>query len=172
MLSLKQWSKRFNRIGISIIVFLIISSTEASSASVNDEQALHAYELGIQYGAKGEILNSEDSYLALFWLRQAAARDFLPAVHAIGWYLYKGLGGIAELEKAYAHFQTAANAGYAESQYMLGIMYGQGWGVEKDSIVSLQWMKRAAEQGHANANLVLKGLIGTTSISGLAPRKR
>jgi TPR repeat protein len=47
-----------------------------------------------------------------------------------------------------------------EAQYMLGIMYAKGWGVEKNSNLSLYWIRQAADNGYAIARRMLEGLFG------------
>ena len=64
------------------------------------------------------------------------------------------------MQRAASHFRHAADRGHSESQYMLGMLYAQGWGVDKDSVLSLQWIKRAADQGHPASQALLGNLFG------------
>lgn len=48
-------------------------------------------------------------------------------------------------------YEPRANAGEAEAQYRLGLMYRFGWGVEKDSVIAVRWLQRAADQLHVAA---------------------
>jgi len=61
----------------------------------------------------------------------------------------------ADYDTALAIWQPLAEAGDAESQYGLGMMYGNGFGVMMDDALALKWYGLAAEQGHANAQLNL-----------------
>ncbi|OAD20738.1 TPR repeat-containing protein, partial [Candidatus Thiomargarita nelsonii] len=61
---------------------------------------------------------------------------------------------------AVEYFRRAAKAELPEAQYMLGIMYAQGWGVEKNSNLSLYWIRQAADKGYAVAQRMLEGLFG------------
>jgi uncharacterized protein len=45
----------------------------------------------------------------------------------------------------------AAEQGYAEAQYNLGVMYGNGNGVVQDYAEAVKWYRLAAEQGNAKA---------------------
>ena len=65
-----------------------------------------------------------------------------------------GCGESAE-EKA-AKAKTKAQAGDTEAQYDLGLMYYLGKGVERDFQESETWMRKAAEQGNADAQNFLK----------------
>jgi TPR repeat protein len=56
-----------------------------------------------------------------------------------------------EYDTALAIWQPLADAGDAESQYGLGMMYGNGFGVAMDDALALKWYGLAAEQGHSGA---------------------
>jgi len=45
----------------------------------------------------------------------------------------------------------AAERGDAEAQYELGLMYANGRGVPEDFMKALEWVRKAAVQGHAEA---------------------
>ena len=44
-----------------------------------------------------------------------------------------------------------ARAGNAEAQHLLGLMYYMGQGVARDYKLAMQWHRKAAEQGKADA---------------------
>ena len=48
-------------------------------------------------------------------------------------------------------FRRAANQGYAEAQYDLGLIYFNGRGVTRDNGEAAKWFLKSAEQGHENA---------------------
>ena len=50
---------------------------------------------------------------------------------------------------------SAAQAGDAEAQYNLGVMYANGTGVIKDAAEAVRWFRLAADQGLAEAQLIL-----------------
>ena len=45
----------------------------------------------------------------------------------------------------------AAEQGYSDAQYKLGLMYYEGQGVSEDYVEAYKWFSLAAAQGHANA---------------------
>ena len=47
--------------------------------------------------------------------------------------------------------RTRANAGDAEAQFNLGVMYDAGLGVPQDLVEAVAWYRQAAEQGYADA---------------------
>ena len=48
-------------------------------------------------------------------------------------------------------YRRAADQGYAQAQYNLGICYSNGQGVEQDHTVAFTWFSQAADQGFAKA---------------------
>jgi TPR repeat protein len=56
-----------------------------------------------------------------------------------------------EYDTALAIWQPLADTGDTESQYGLGMMYGNGFGVPMDDALAIKWYGLAAEQGHAGA---------------------
>jgi TPR repeat protein len=65
----------------------------------------------------------------------------------------KGLAAYnsTEYDTALAIWQPLAEAGDAESQYGLGMMYGNGFGVAMDDALAIKWYGMAAEQSHGGA---------------------
>jgi TPR repeat protein len=59
------------------------------------------------------------------------------------------------LPLACKEFIAAANAGHADSQYNVGLMYEKGIGVEKDEKAAVVWYGKAAAQGNAAAQFNL-----------------
>jgi len=51
--------------------------------------------------------------------------------------------------------RKAAEAGDADAQYDLGLMYHDGEGVPEDYVEAVKWFRKAAEQGHAAAQFYL-----------------
>jgi TPR repeat protein len=52
------------------------------------------------------------------------------------------------LALAYKEFLAAAQAGHADSQFNVALMYEQGIGIGKDEKEAVSWYSKAAEQGH------------------------
>ena len=48
-------------------------------------------------------------------------------------------------------WRKAAEQGYADAQFRLGLAYGSGEGVAMDKRGAVRWYRKAAEQGHAKA---------------------
>jgi TPR repeat protein len=60
-----------------------------------------------------------------------------------------------EYAQAFSLFETLALAGDAEAQYNLAMLYRHGKGVGKDLAMSYHWFRRAADQGMADAHIML-----------------
>ena len=48
-----------------------------------------------------------------------------------------------------------AEKGDSTAQYFLGAMYAKGEGVPKDNAEAVKWFRKAAEQGHTDAQYIL-----------------
>lgn len=64
-------------------------------------------------------------------------------------------------ELAAGWFFRAAEQGFADAQFNLGLMYANGEGVEKDMTQAVELFKKAAEQGHVDAQNNLGALYFT-----------
>jgi len=60
-----------------------------------------------------------------------------------------------DYQKAYKEWKAAAEAGEAEAQFDLGVLYAQGLGVRRDLTVATSWYRKAAEQGNAEAQFAM-----------------
>lgn len=58
-------------------------------------------------------------------------------------------------QEAFLWYRNAALSGNAFSQFRLGLMHEKGFGVEKDHIEAMNWIKKAAFQKHSAARLYL-----------------
>ncbi len=58
----------------------------------------------------------------------------------------KGLGTRQNNKKAAKWFRNAADKGFTEAQYDLGLMYEKGQGVAQDSIWAYTWLSLAAAE--------------------------
>lgn len=70
----------------------------------------------------------------------------------------KELSKNGEYDKAFEYYQKAAEKGYAQAQFTLGVCYFNGDDVEKDLSEAVKWYRKAADQGHAEAQNALRVL--------------
>ena len=62
-------------------------------------------------------------------------------------------------------FKKAAEQGYANAQYSIGIMYRRGEGVEQDYSQAMDWFRKAAEQGHVDAQVLVNNYTEDFEVS-------
>jgi TPR repeat protein len=60
-----------------------------------------------------------------------------------------------DYQRAYQEWKASADAGQAEAQFDLGLLYAQGLGVHRDLTEAAQWYRKSAEQGNAEAQFAL-----------------
>jgi TPR repeat protein len=89
-----------------------------------------------------------------FYLRQVSvlsillvAGSSLAADYTKGFDAYSA----GDYATALAEWQPLAEAGDANGQFGLGLLYANGWGVDLNDDEALKWYGLAAEQGHAEA---------------------
>lgn len=113
------------------------------------------YELGELYET-GEGV-TQDKAKALELYTQAADAGYVPAEYQLGKeaYMQAAASDKPDFSVAFGWLKRAADAGNADAQYMLGILYMQGRGTEQSVPQAISSFRRAAEQGHADAQYVL-----------------
>jgi hypothetical protein len=71
-----------------------------------------------------------------------------------------GRGVAKDPVEAVKWYHKAAEQGYANSQFILGVCFENGQSVAKDPIEAAKWYRKAAEQGHARAQFNLGVCFG------------
>ena len=82
-------------------------------------------------------------FVAQLFSSQLAAKDLNDAVEAMR------TGDFAE---AYCIMRPLAESGDADSQYNIGWMYLNGYGLRVNDSLALEWWEKASEQGHSDAS--------------------
>ena len=105
----------------------------------------------------GDIQTAEEKFKALLEDAKAGdpvAQNGLGVMYYTGEAISKSPSGQVlnnDPELAAGWFFRAAEQGYADAQFNLGLMYANGEGVEKDMAQAVELFKKAAEQGHVDA---------------------
>ena len=60
-----------------------------------------------------------------------------------------------DYQRAYNEFKAGADAGQAEAEFDLGVMYAQGFFVQRDLNAAASWYRKSADQGNAEAQFAL-----------------
>ena len=130
------------------------------------EHLLKAAELGhadAQYVLGNNYLENpscsiNDMYEALSWYFKAAKQGIAGAMRMVAVFYEFGIEDYIKPDetkanewylKAAEQFREDADKGDVESQFMLGELYCDGYGVEQDYSEAAKWYRKAAEQGHA-----------------------
>jgi TPR repeat protein len=89
-------------------------------------------------------------------VRSQAAAGNLYAQDIIGFAYSRGWGSMPKnYAQAASWFRKAADHGFAEAQYNLGLVYTHGQGVPQDYVQAATWFRKAADQGNADAQTYL-----------------
>ena len=66
-----------------------------------------------------------------------------------------GLGTSVDNQKAFTYFTKAAQDGFPQAEYHLGIIYEKGLWVKKDIDQAILWFEKAADQNLTEAQLIM-----------------
>lgn len=111
----------------------------------------------IMPGGFDDVKAAEEKFKALMADAKAgdpAAQNSLGVMYYTGEAVSKNLSGKildTDPELAAGWFFRAAEQGYADAQFNLGLMYANGEGVPQDMEQAVELFKKAAEQGHVDA---------------------
>ncbi|QOJ23215.1 MAG: sel1 repeat family protein [Gammaproteobacteria bacterium] len=128
--------------------FMSEGLTEEEKAEIREQ---------IMPGGFGDVKAAEEKFKALMADAKAgdpAAQNSLGVMYYTGEAVSKNLSGKVlntDPELAAGWFFRAAEQGYADAQFNLGLMYANGEGVPKDMEQAVELFKKAAEQGHVDA---------------------
>jgi uncharacterized protein len=143
----------------SCIVFLLSLNTssaahgaEVSKAASLNDQAFKAYE-------------RNDIRSAVRFYSQAAKLGERSALYNLAVMRIRDETKTPSLKQAVKYLEKSADLGFAEAQFMLASLFETGIGIgenRKSLSQSLQWHRKAAEQGHSDAALA----VGTAYFLG------
>ena len=113
-----------------------------------------AYQRGLDYrmGSNG---HERSAAKAAEWLQRAADRGHADAQYQLAGLYRGGLSGPGDLSASEKYYALAAMQEHAEAQMALAELYRL-----QDSEKYLYWMQRSAEQGNAQAQLLLAHAYG------------
>lgn len=121
---------------------------KASQKGEGNPEAI--YNLGMCYdqgrGTKISKVNAQKCF------EIAAKKGYPLANQALGRYYYFGEDGIErDYSKAVTNLTIAANAGFLQSQYLLGTCYQYGKGAPKNLTLAVKWLTDSAQNGDVDA---------------------
>ncbi len=136
----------FTKSGYSLTDFFILKS----KAAERDPLAMH--ELGIRYLLGMGV--SPDTIESVRWIKRSAEAGNSSASFNYAVFLYNGTGTEWNPFKAFDYFITAAEAGFADAQYAIGIMYLDNLIVARNYSEAEKWLKKSIESGFEKAKEV------------------
>ena len=71
-----------------------------------------------------------------------------------------------KFDEALPIFKKLAKDGNSEAMYYIGMMYYEGWGVEKDLDEAIRWWKMANRRGNLDAKYMLQTISTDSSVFG------
>lgn len=104
------------------------------------------YELSVRYAMGSGV--ERDEARAAEWCQKAAA-ECPDAQFEIGYKYYTGNHGVIRPDyvKALEWYKKAADSGYAEANYKIGVMYQYGEGVKQDDVKALEYFHKGVATG-------------------------
>ncbi|KAI9307810.1 hypothetical protein BJ944DRAFT_157342 [Cunninghamella echinulata] len=130
------------------------------AAHLGEVRAMHRLAMMLLRGSLGQPKNPREG---ISWLERAAAQadeDYPQPIHDLGVaYEKEGIPSvIPDINYARDLFTTAAQYGYAPSQFKLGLAYENGFlNCPIDPRRSIAWYSKAAEQDDIESELALSG---------------
>ncbi|KAF9432722.1 hypothetical protein BGZ76_010399 [Entomortierella beljakovae] len=142
-----------------------------SRADRGDPEAQNS--LGMLY-EKGSVVEKADNYKALEWYLRSAEQGNPSAQNNLGLMYFEAETRMGKLfcqdrggknrdyKKALRCFTNAAHHDYAPALEMLGKIYYNGWGVQRNFDIAKEWFQKAADYGQSSAH----NMLGTMYLRG------
>ncbi|CAK9034316.1 unnamed protein product [Durusdinium trenchii] len=126
-----------------------ISEARHAAAEAGDVQA--QFQLAQRYRQGMPNTSAVDSSQALIWYTKAAQQNHTAAMLQLGAMLHDGDSlGRRDPYGAFEWYLAAAKQGSATGQFLVGLAYTNGDGVEKNISEASVWLSHAAAQGSSN----------------------
>lgn len=107
--------------------------------------------MGTEDEYRNMIIHSRHQSEAQKWIEEAAKRGHAAAQAEYGYMNESGIANAHPSKLRGKHwFGKSALQGNAKGQVELGMIFADGWGVQRDETEAFKWFKLAAEQGDPN----------------------
>jgi TPR repeat protein len=125
--------------------------------------ALSALNLPVVYAGFDEgveAANNGNHRLAIEIWSEAAKNGDAKSQHILGVFYQTGITGFIEQDciKSFDLINKAANQGYQEAEFSLGVAYHKGCGVEKNIALAIKWYEISANKGDSVSQFNLGAL--------------
>lgn len=131
----------------------------ANSAQSGDAKA--QFELGVMYfkgfGVPQDYIKALDFFEKAAVQGHERAKDYIPRTYfALGSdYFSEDAGERQDDHEAFKWFSKAAELGHAQAQYLIGLMYYFGEGIQKDEVKGVVLLKQSAQNGFEEAQKLI-----------------
>jgi len=128
---------------LCLLIALMAAPLEASDVS----DAINAMRAG----------NFAEAYCVL---KPYAESGDAEAQYNIGWMYLNGYGLMMNDSKALEWWQRASDQGYTDASFSIAMLYSLGEGqVEKDTDKAIEYYLMAVEDGHEDANMIIRSML-------------
>lgn len=131
------------------------------SAEAND--SIGQYYVGFFYQEGLHVPKNE--HLAVKYYEKSAGQGLMQAVLAIADCYKLGTGYKKDVKKSMEHLKLAADSGYAEAQYRMGLYFQNGECGQRDVFQAAYWYQKANLQGHVRAKTKLDECIANMPLT-------
>ena len=131
------------------------------SAEAND--SIGQYYVGFFYQEGLHVPKNE--HLAVKYYEKSAGQGLMQAVLAIADCYKLGTGYKKDVKKSMEHLKLAADSGYAEAQYRMGLYFQNGKCGQRDVFQAAYWYQKANLQGHVRAKTKLDECIANMPLT-------
>lgn len=131
------------------------------SAEAND--SIDQYYVGFFYQEGLHVPKNE--HLAVKYYEKSAGQGLMQAVLAIADCYKLGTGYKKDVKKSMEHLKLAADSGYAEAQYRMGLYFQNGECGQRDVFQAAYWYQKANLQGHVRAKTKLDECIANMPLT-------
>jgi hypothetical protein len=125
---------------------------EVLEKGANEGNAESQYDLANMYFSGKEI--TKDDTKAFYWYKKSAENGFVNAQEELAAIYYQN----KEFNNAFNWYSKAANSNHSRAQYVLGYMYLNGIGVEKNRKNAKSWFKKSCNLGYNNSCEEIKNM--------------
>ncbi len=136
----------------------VLNPEDRSIQNLSDDLARHPNRAGIICWVVYEAHKGGQHGVALGALKKCAAAGNAPSMILLAHVYENGLGTDRSPERATYWVRRAAEQDYAVGQYHYGMALLKGHGVAKNRKEALRWLRRAADNGDADAIRVLRAM--------------
>ena len=145
---------------VMLSIFMVLWATAAWGADLDLRQKAEAGDVKAQYDLAYTLLMGDgaavDYPAAMAWAVKAAMQGNTNAHGLIGYMYYVGLGVSQDYDRAFHNYLLALNGGEDPDMLMrLAYCYLRGHGVQKNYVMAVELMERAAAANDAYAMFIL-----------------